>query len=282
MFRTHPPRFALASVAIWSALCLLTLVIVWRCWSQSTPSLRYLSIIEIALTVSLGALLWMHLPRALQWQPRRSVRPSPELQAERKRIARDLHDHVGSQLVGAMALLDAAVPAQAQALRALEQCLLDLRLVVDSMDGNDESLPERLARLRHRMQPVLERQGIQVVWDVDCTGDAMPPVGERAAHLACIAQEALSNVLQHSGATQVQVRMVHVPDRGHWQLDISDNGTGLPTELAWSSWGRGLTGMQERAKLARGRLHLLRPQRGGTCVRIVLPCADSASPGHSP
>ncbi len=48
MFRTHPPRFALASVAIWSALCLLTLVIVWRCWSQSTPSLRSLSIIEIA------------------------------------------------------------------------------------------------------------------------------------------------------------------------------------------------------------------------------------------
>lgn len=66
MFRTHPPRFALASVAIWSALCLLTLVIVWRCWAQGPPGLRYLSIVEIALTASLGALLWMHLPRALQ------------------------------------------------------------------------------------------------------------------------------------------------------------------------------------------------------------------------
>lgn len=213
----------------------------WRCWSQSTPSLRYLSIIEIALTVSLGALLWMHLPRALQWQPRRSVRPSPELQAERRRIARDLHDHVGSQLVSTMGLLDAAVPAQAQALRALEQCLLDCP-VVDSMDGNDESLPERLARLRHRMQPVLERQGIQVVWDVDCTGDAMPPVGERAAHLACIAQEALSNVLQHSGATQVQVRMVHVPGQGPLATGHQRQRHGLAHRTGVEFLGQGADG----------------------------------------
>ena len=285
MFRHHPPRFALLSLALWSALCLLSMAIAWRCWEHSSPGLRYLAMVEMALIASLGVLLWMHLPRALQWQPRRSVRPSAELQAERQRIARDLHDNVGSQLVSAIALLDPAVPAQAQALRALEQCMLDLRLVVDSMDSAGESVTERLARLRHRIQPVLERRGIQMVWNVDCTGDARLPDGECAGHLVCIAQEALSNVLQHSGATQVQVHMAHVPHEHAWHLDISDNGGGLSTARAHGSAGQGLAGMQRRARLAGGHLHLLHPPLGGTCVRVVLPCTPAArlaSAGSAP
>ena len=130
-------------------------------------------------------------------------RPHPVLQAERQRIARDLHDQVGSQLVSAIALLDPATPSQKLALSALEQCLLDLRLVVDSMDSSDESLPDRLARLRHRIQPVLQHRGIVLAWEVDCTPHEHLPSGDQAAHLAHIVQEALSNMLQHSGATQV-------------------------------------------------------------------------------
>ena len=285
MFRTNPPRFALLSLALWSALCLLNLAIAWRCWAHSTPDLRYLAMAEMVLIASLGVLLWMHLPRALQWQPRRSVRPSPELQAERQRIARDLHDNVGSQLVSACALLDPAVPAQAQALRALEQCMFDLRLVVDSMDSAGESLPERLARLRHRIQPVLERRGVRMVWNVDCTGDAHLPDGECAGHLVSIAQEALSNVLQHSGATQVQVRMAQLPPEGAWRLEISDNGTGLATESAHAATGHGLAGMQQRARMAGGHLHLLRTPQGGTCVRVELAGTQErclASAGSAP
>ncbi|WP_051603030.1 sensor histidine kinase [Simplicispira psychrophila] len=274
MFRTRPPRFALASLAIWSALCLVSVANVWRCWVYNIPGLQYWAMAEIVLIAILGVLLWMHLPRALQWHMRNSVRPSAELQAERQRIARDLHDHVGSQLVGAMALLDSAVPAQAQALRALEQCLFDVRWVVDSMDSTGELLTERLARLRHRLQPVLERRGIQMAWSVDCTSDVRPPDGERAAHLMCIAQEVLSNVVQHSAATQVEVRMAHVPHEDAWYLEISDNGIGLSSAGTHVASGQGLVGMHKRAQMAGGHLHLLCPPQGGTCVRVVLPCTQ--------
>lgn len=286
MFRTHPPRFALVSMALWAVLCLLSVAMVVRCWAQDVPGMWYLGVAQLALIASLGALLGLSLPRALQWRVRSSVRPSAELQAERQRIARDLHDNVGSQLVSAMALLDPAVPAQAQALRVLEQCMLDLRLVVDSMDSAGESVTERLARLRHRIQPVLERRGIQMAWDVDCTDDARLPDGECAGHLVCIAQEALSNVLQHSGATQVQMHMAHVPREDAWHLDISDNGSGLSTAHATPhatsyahGGGQGLAGMQQRARLAGGQLHLLHPPQGGTCVRVVLPCTPEAAQG---
>ena len=274
MFRTHPPRFALASIAIWFLLCLMTAPLVWQFFNEASPTMRYLMAAHIVLISVLGALLWMHLPRALQWRARSSQRPDPALQAERQRIARDLHDQVGSQLVVAMALLDPALPAHKQALRALEQCLLDLRLVVDSMDSTDASLPERLAQLRHRLQPVLQHRGIALEWQVSCTPEEHLPGGDQAAHLAHIAQEALSNLLQHSRATQVQIRLTHLAHEQAWLLEIADNGIGLPNGPAQGATGKGLANMFARAQMAACQLQLLPSgQHSGTCVRIVLPCA---------
>ena len=79
-------------------------------------------------------------------------------------MAAALHDGVGSQLVHLISLSEQH-PDPAMRL-ALEQCLLDLRLIVDSMDAQDESLAVLLARFRHRLQPVLERQGMSLHWDI--------------------------------------------------------------------------------------------------------------------
>ena len=275
MFRTHPPRFALASVVIWSLLCLLSVPLVWQCRAYAPAGMSYLAAAHTALLAALGVLLWMHLPRALQWRTRSGQRPHPVLQAERQRIARDLHDQVGSQLVSAIALLDPATPSQKLALSALEQCLLDLRLVVDSMDSSDESLPDRLARLRHRIQPVLQHRGIVLAWEVDCTPHEHLPSGDQAAHLAHIVQEALSNMLQHSGATRVHIRLAHLPHEQAWHLEVTDNGNGLPSAPGQGTAGQGLTSMLARAQLADCQLQLLRnSHQGGTCIRIVLACAS--------
>src|SRR5690606_2375682 len=116
-----------------------------------------------------------------------------------------LHDHVGSQIVAAMALVDANDPAARPLAQALEQCLLDLRLLVDSMDGDDEGLPERLARLRHRLQPALDRRGIALHWQVFPEPGAPWPTGHAARECVAIVQEAISNAIQHTGATELRV-----------------------------------------------------------------------------
>lgn len=116
MFRTSPPRFALACLALWVVQLVLSLLLAWHWWALSSSSMQWVLAMQIVTGVLLGLLILIQLPRALQWRPRRNPRPSAELQAERQRIARDLHDNIGSQLINTMVLLDPQVPAQSQAL----------------------------------------------------------------------------------------------------------------------------------------------------------------------
>lgn len=271
MFRTRPPVYALACVALW----LVQLAV--NVWLLYTDPVSYAGaypwlLVNLATTVVLGVLIVLQVPRALQWRPRRSVRPSYELKLERQRIARDLHDQVGSQLVHAMALVDRRDPAMLPLVKALEHCLLDLRLLVDSMDGDDDALTDRLARLRHRIQPSLDQRGIALEWDVMLGDGVAIPVGAPARNLTAIVQEAVSNVLQHSGATALTIRLQHLEEQGGaWRLQVIDNGKGLSGLPTGHASGHGTTSMRARAAKAGGRLELLPGPGQGLCVQVTVP-----------
>lgn len=272
MFRTRPPVYALACAALW---LIQLVVILWLVYAEPlTHSGAYgWLLFGLVTTIVLGVLILLQLPRAMQWRPRRSVRPSYELKLERQRIARDLHDQVGSQLVHAMALVDQRNPAMQPLLKALEHCLLDLRLLVDSMDGDDDALTDRLARLRHRIQPSLDQRGIALEWNVTLGDGATMPVGAPARELTAIVQEAVSNVLQHSGATALAIRLQHIMgDNGAaWRLQVCDNGKGLPSAPPSGMGGHGLAGMRARAAKAGGHLELLPGAGQGLCVQVTVP-----------
>lgn len=272
MFRTRPPVYALSCAALWFIQLCVNVLLVFADPAQTASRLWLL--INLLVTSVLGVLILLQVPRALQWQPRRSARPSHELKLERQRIARDLHDQVGSQLVHAIALVDAQNPATQPLIQSLEHCLLDVRLLVDSMDGDDDALIDRLARLRHRIQPSLNHRGIVLEWDVAFSGAAAMPVGAPARELTAIVQEAVSNVLQHSGASAVAIRLRQVEDASGpvWQLQVCDNGKGLPgAPRSGHGAGHGLAGMRERAAKAGGRLDLLPGQAQGLCVQVTVP-----------
>lgn len=290
MFRYRPPVFALACLAAW-LLELVLLPVAFGWWGAGIT--RYGQWAALGASVLLGVLLLVQMPRVLRWRPRRKARPSPELQAERQRIAQTLHDSVGSQLVQAMAMLDAAQPAQQHALHSLEHCLLELRVVVDSMDSSDESLNERLARLRHRIQPVLERRSIGMDWNVVQSGSGAQLDGAAAHHLALLVQEALSNILQHARATRVAVSWAPVPSGRAWLLLVSDDGCGLAgsADGATRARGKGMAGMRQRAAQAGGRLQVTQSAQGGVCIGVEMPSAalpvatpapQSPAPAHRP
>lgn len=274
MFRTRPPVFALACVAIWLLqLAVDVLLLVYADQLERVAAQRW-QVFNLCTTAVLGALLLVQVPRALQWRTRRSIRPSRELTQERQRIARDLHDHVGSQLVGAMALLDAHDPAMQPLARALEHCLLDLRLLVDSMGGDDDALSDCLARLRHRIQPALDHRGIALDWDVAPPNGVPMPMGAPARELTAIVQEAVSNVLQHSGATALMVRLqrLHTGQGDAWRLQVADNGRGLLLDESVDRHaGQGLAGMRRRAGKAGGVLELIGTAGGGLCIQVTVP-----------
>lgn len=294
----------LRTLAICLALGLLQMLglcaWLWQAGAQAPP---WLSLASLALLVSTALLCAMGarlLHRLLLWRRRRSPRPSREVQAERRRIAADLHDGVGGLLVHAMALLDPRETRQRQAQELLEQGLLDLRLMVDAMDAMEDALPVRLARLRHRLQPVLDRRGMRICWSVadphaaaglrgvpDLSDLPDLPRGQPSQQLLAIAQEAVSNALQHARATTLWLVLEPVdradaasPGRDarralHWELRVEDDGCGLPSDpgpaegaIPPGLQGMGLAGMHRRAHAIGAVLDILPRAGGGTVVRV--------------
>lgn len=236
---------------------------------------RWFELAAVGATMGLGAILLAQLPRAMQWRPRLNPRPSAELITERRRIARDLHDNLGSQLVCALLLLDPSQPREQKIHAALEKCLLDLRLVVDSMDSADAPFAHRLAQLRYRIDPVLARSGVRLAWDVEIPQCVNFPYPDSAEHLMAIVQEALSNVLQHAQASEVEVSAKNLLDTEAWCVEVRDNGQGIRRSQAQqvtAATGYGLASMARRALLAGAELQVLPREQGGTCIRLVVPC----------
>ncbi len=195
---------------------------------------------------------------------------------ERRRIALELHDGIGSQLVNVLSTLTASTSHQArQTAMALEQCLGDLKLTVDAMDGFDDNVPEALGQLRYRMQRALDGQGIQIAWKVQVSAEIEAVKGAQSRQVLRIAQESVANVMRHAQATALEVTCRYVPEFCHLLLEVRDNGRGITrdTRTGKSSHlpGKGIEGMRKRAAAMGGHLLISSKTGVGTTVRLTLP-----------
>jgi signal transduction histidine kinase len=194
---------------------------------------------------------------------------------ERRRIAQDIHDGVGSQLVGLIASLNADLPAHRRIMLGLESCLLDLKTTVDNVDNTDDSASnifDALGRLRYRFQPSLSRVGIRMHWKVDVAGPLISVKPSQLVHVVRIAQECLANVLLHSEAKVVQVKCCYeAAPVERMLLEILDNGKGIGKRSPDDLSGKGLSGMKERAQRIGAELIIGSKEGSGTRVRLYLP-----------
>jgi signal transduction histidine kinase len=99
--------------------------------------------------------------------------------------------------------------------------------------------------------------------------DADPSDPQTATTIVRIVQEALTNVIRHSEATEVCVSLCR--NDGGMLLEISDNGRGAEEEEIAASDAYGLIGMQERARLCQGELTITGSPGGGTRLRLTIP-----------
>ena len=200
---------------------------------------------------------------------------------ERQDMARELHDELGPLLFGiranTVALLESTPPSEAK-----------LRNTAEGILQSVETLQQANRRILDRLRPLyiqelgLERS-IQTLLqnvkaqapDLKVTSQLDTALNEADGPLSQtiyrVIQEALTNVLRHARANAVHVAVV-IKD-GEAIVEISDDGTGFPAERMF---GRGLTGMLERARALSGTLELLR-EDGRTCVRCRLPAGSPAS-----
>jgi two-component system sensor histidine kinase UhpB len=188
-------------------------------------------------------------------------------EAERKRIARELHDEVGQTLTAVALRAERAAEEptkQSEALAEIAETLLrslddvhrigrDLR--PEALD--DLGLVNALIALCSRV----DRQGgLRVRRDLDWQIPALSAEVELVIYR--VAQEALTNALRHAHAGEVTVSLKH--QGRQVELLVSDDGRGLPTEAT----ERGLTGMRERARLIGAELEVLSGLDRGTEIAL--------------
>jgi len=196
------------------------------------------------------------------------------IQAERNRLALDLHDAVSQKLFGlvlsaetAATLLDrdpGAARDQVERLATLAQEALDeLRSLVFELRPPDLARDGLCGTLRKHVEVLRRLQGRDISLDVD-DGVALDPA--RDAEVFRIAQEALQNALRHSGAEHIVVRLRREERRA--VLEVADDGAGFePGAVALRSRSLGLTSMEERAERLGGEL-TIDSSPAGTTVRL--------------
>jgi two-component system, NarL family, sensor histidine kinase UhpB len=194
-------------------------------------------------------------------------------EAERLRVAQDLHDQVGQTLTAALLELEHAskhVPERSRPeLEAVQEIvqvgLEDIRRIARELRPealDDLGLPSALAALS-------ERFARQARLEIDLHVDHELPRLGREAELVIyrVAQEALTNVARHSGSTTAVLRLERTrPDRV--SLTVADDGRGLPPDV---HAGSGMQGMAERASAVEGALDLRSRPEGGTLMRLDVP-----------
>ena len=208
-------------------------------------------------------------------------------QAERQRIAADVHDDSVQLLAAAqlrLQLLDnqltqlGAEPARQSvanlnelvfgALQRLRQLLVELEPPEQLRDRLDQAVEQTARRLF---------DGTDVA--VEVVGALRGVTPETAAVLHRAAGEALSNARRHSGARRVTVRLDQ--DVAAWRMVIEDDGCGIEPDRAQRAGHLGIRGMTSRVEALGGRCVLTRRASGGTRVAITLPAQGPLPSGSA-
>lgn len=195
---------------------------------------------------------------------------------ERARIARDLHDEVNQALTAILLRLQASagdappeLAAELAETRALAQQAMSelLRLARELRPTalDDHGL---VPALRSQVTEFGRRPGITAHLEVE---DDLPDLSaDEQLVVYRIAQESLSNVARHAGASTVTVSLGRADDGRHVRLRVADDGVGLQSPSPTPGTGLGLAGMRERALLAGGRLDVRCGGRDGTGTIVEL------------
>jgi len=195
--------------------------------------------------------------------------------AELQRVERDLHDGAQARLVSVGMTLGMAEITLADDPGEAGRLLAEARATVG------DALADLRGLVRGILPPVLADRGLDGAVDalalsvpmpvtvaIDLDGAALSPPAESAAYFAVA--EALANVVKHSGARSVAIRIACTDDTV--SMEVEDDGVGG----ADPSVGTGLAGIARRLEALDGSVRLSSPPGGPTVVHMEVPCEPSS------
>jgi signal transduction histidine kinase len=194
------------------------------------------------------------------------------VEAERRRIERDLHDGAQQRLVALAMNLGMArekFDKDPEAARALmeeahaeaKQAMAELRNLARGIHPavlSDRGLDAALSSLAGRAPVPVAVE----VW----VPERPPPAIETTAYF--VVAEALTNIAKHAGASRAAVKVAR--QNGHLTVEVTDDGVGG----ADTGRGTGLAGLVDRVTAVDGSIHISSPAGGPTILTVELPCAS--------
>jgi signal transduction histidine kinase len=183
-------------------------------------------------------------------------------EAERMRIARDLHDDVGARLLTSLYQVDIATMQT-----DVRQAMGEMRMIIDDLSGRQRPLQDLLADLRHETGNRLELAGIDLDWPLVALPSEPMPIDHRANRaLHAVMRELVSNIIRHAEARHVAVG-VTVAD-GVLRLRVQDDGAGIAFD-AVPDKGNGFANMRRRLAEISGDLSNESIAQGSCFVAMI-------------
>jgi ligand-binding sensor domain-containing protein/signal transduction histidine kinase len=207
-----------------------------------------------------------------------------ELEKERSRIARDLHDQLGANLtqvalLGEMAKADRDLPEEVeshaeQILQTARETTHALDEIVWAVNPSNDTLEGLVNYAVKYAQEYLALANLRYRADVPAQlpASSIPPEVRHNVFLAF--KEAVNNVVKHAQASEVRIRLEVSPQR--FTFEIADNGRGLAhLDPNRAKTRNGLRNMRKRLEEIHGEFSMTPGAEGGTIVRLTAPLGKS-------
>jgi ligand-binding sensor domain-containing protein/signal transduction histidine kinase len=200
------------------------------------------------------------------------------LNEQRRRIARDIHDELGSSLTHIMRLSDperstpTAPPLPEDKTGRIAsiagEAVDSIGEIVWANNPEYDTLEDLVAYLREHAASYFADSEILVAFDFPEEIPTRSVPGLFRRNVVMVMKEALQNITKHARARQVNLRLTVTSDR--LELCISDDGQGLPTG-GTRRFGNGLTNMRQRIEELKGTFTIESRSGAGTEIRAVIP-----------
>lgn len=203
------------------------------------------------------------------------------VQAERSRVAQDLHDDIGARLLTAIHRVDANLRP------LLQETLNDVRSIAQGLTETGASMDVLLPELRHETARRCEAAGVVLDWPPEQTAELMahglcPAAGAQLDYrarrlLLSVVREGVSNSLKHAGASRLAVRYCFLQQQQALQLDVLDDGCGFQAARL-EGQGMGIHHLRTRAQRIGAEVHwgdaaAALDWAAGSLLRLQLPVA---------
>jgi signal transduction histidine kinase/streptogramin lyase len=202
-----------------------------------------------------------------------------ELDNERIRISREMHDDIGSGLTQITLMSESIknklknkVDKEAEDIASTSRALVNsMNEIIWSLNPENKTLDLLLSYMRESLNKQLEYAGLEYTIDLPDNGQQFFLSNEQRRNILLVTKEVVNNVIKHSKATTVTIQAELVGN--NLQFSITDNGIGISEH--GNSGGNGLKNIKQRIKDMQGTLSIESGQKRGTGIYFSLPLSTT-------